>query len=145
MGFNAVEVGFPDVEAMVNDMCESEDLQFEAIVEFIKKNNLSQYLQQGDWSNFAFHYNGPDFQKNNYATKLKKAFARFSVGPLPSLQVRAAQLYLTYLKYNPGGVDGWFGKKTQNALTRFQQDKALAPSDNLDDATITALERAATG
>jgi hypothetical protein len=83
-------------------MCESEDAQFGAMVAFIKTNNLSQYLQQGDWSNFALHYNGSDFQKNNYDTKLAKACARYTVGPLPSVGVRAAQLYLSYLNY-PGG------------------------------------------
>ena len=145
MGFNATEVGFPDVEAMVNAMCESEDAQFEAMVAFIKKNDLAQYLQKDDWSNFAFHYNGPNFQKNNYDTKLAKAFARYTVGPLPSLRVRAAQMYLTYLNCSPGGVDGWFGQRTQNALIRFQKQKAMPPTSDLDDITFMALEQAAGG
>jgi hypothetical protein len=143
MGFNATETGFPDVEAMVTAMCESEDSQFEAMVAFIKKNNLSQYLRHGDWPHFAFHYNGPDFQKKGYDTNLAKASARYSAGPLPSLGVRAVQLYLTYLNYGPGGVDGWFGQDTQNALIKFQSDTGLPASGHPDDPTLTALEQAA--
>lgn len=145
MGFNATEVGFSDVEAMVTAMCESEDSQLAAIVGFIKKNNLAQYLQQSDWSQFAFHYNGSSFKKNNYDNKLAKAHARYITGPLPSLKVRAVQLYLTFLDYTPGAVDGWFGQNTQNELIKFQKDKSLAPSGQLDAKTFDTLEQAAIG
>lgn len=145
MGFNAAHAGFPDVEAMVTAMCDSEDAQFGGMMSFIQTNNLSKYLQQSDWANFALHYNGPSYQKNNYDTKLAKAPARFSVGPLPSLMVRAAQLYLTFLGYNPSGVDGWFGHNTQKALIKFQRDKGLEQSGLLDVAVFSALQREAMG
>ncbi|MBI3370381.1 MAG: DUF3380 domain-containing protein [Betaproteobacteria bacterium] len=143
MGFNAAEVGFVGVEPMVEAMCASEDAQFQAMVGFIVKNGLARYLQQGDWANFAFRYNGEDFQKNNYDSKLAKAHARFSTGPLPSLPVRATQLYLTYLGYSPGAVDGWFGENTQKALIRFQNARGLPPSGRIEDATLAELEAAA--
>jgi hypothetical protein len=144
MGFNAVDAGFADVEAMVNAMCDSEDAQFGAMMSFIRAHDLAKHLQQNDWASFARRYNGPSFQKNSYDKKLAKAFARFSMGPLPSLRVRAAQLYLTFLGYNPSGVDGWFGQATQNALIKFQKAKGLEPSGRLDDTAFSALEAAAT-
>lgn len=101
MGFNAVKVGFADVEAMVSAMLDSEDEQFQAMAGFIRAYDLSQYLAQGDWTNFAYHYNGSDFQKNRYDTKLARAHARYVTGPLPNLRVRAAQLYLGYLGFDP--------------------------------------------
>lgn len=143
MGFNASVAGFPEVEAMVTAMSGSEDAQLGAMVGFIDKNKLSQYLQQSDWRGFARRYNGPNFQKNNYDSKLAKASARYVVGPLPSVLVRAAQLYLTYLDYSPGTVDGWFGKSTQNALVKFLKDKSLPNSITLDAATFGALRQAA--
>ncbi len=143
MGFNAGEIGFPDVEAMVNAMCESEDAQFEGMVAFIRRNDLSRYLQQDDWAGFAFHYNGAGFQKNKYDTKLAQVCARYRVGPLPNVRTRAAQLYLTYLNYNPKGVDGWFGQNTQKALMNFQKDRQLAVTGLLDDATFAVLGQAA--
>jgi hypothetical protein len=40
MGFNAAEVGFADVEAMVASMCDSEDAQLQGMLGFIQKNDL---------------------------------------------------------------------------------------------------------
>ena len=142
MGFNATDIGFADVEAMVDAMCESEDAQLNAVASFINHNKLSPYLQQNDWGNFARHYNGPSYQTNHYDTKLASAAARYRMGPLPDLQVRAAQLYLTYLGFEPGTVDGWFGRQTQSALISFQQYHGLEASGHLDEATGTALEEA---
>jgi peptidoglycan hydrolase-like protein with peptidoglycan-binding domain len=127
---------------VVEAMADSEDAQFQAMVAFIDGNRLAKYLQQGDWAKFAYHYNGSDFQKNYYDQKLAKAHARFSVGPMPDLRVRAAQLYLTFLGYKPGGVDGWFGAGTQNALMRFQEARELPVSGLLDDQSFAALEAA---
>jgi hypothetical protein len=139
MGFNAESVGFHDVEAMVAAMCDGEDAQFEGMVGFIESNGLAPLLKRSDWAGFARRYNGPEFQKNQYDAKLAKAHARFLVGPLPNLRVRAAQLYLNYLGYDTGGVDGWFGAKSQMALTQFQRSAALPVTQTLDDATLDAL------
>ena len=145
MGFNARAAGFADVEAMVAAMCDSEDAQFGAVVGFITSKNLSKYLKQEDWAGFAARYNGPDYAKNHYDARLAKASALFSAGPLPDLRLRAAQLYLTYLGYAPGTVDGWFGTNTRKALVRFQEDKGLEATGRLDDEGFAALERAALG
>jgi hypothetical protein len=142
MGFNAAQAGFSDVEAMVAAMADSEDAQFAGIAGFIASASLARYLQKGDWSEFAYRYNGPDFQKNNYDDKLAQCYARYAVGPLPDLRVRATQLYLGYLGYGTGGVDGWFGKNTQAALIRFQKAQGMEATGVLDDACFAALEKA---
>jgi hypothetical protein len=126
-------------------MCESEDAQFKGMVEFTKRHGLAKYLQHEDWVSFAKSYNGPDFQKNKYDSKLARANARFRVGPLPNLRVRAGQLYLSFLGHNVGGVDGWFGEKTQKAVIKFQNSKGLPPTGMLDDATLAALQTATLG
>ena len=143
MGFNAVSTGFADVEAMVSAMSDSEDAQFGAMIAFINETDIAGYLKQGDWRSFAAAYNGPAFKKNQYDTKLSQASARFKVGPLPSVDIRAAQLYLTYLGYATGGVDGWFGKQTQNALIKFQKGKQAQQTGELDEQTLAALRQAA--
>ena len=142
MGFNAADAGYADVEAMVVAMGASEDAQLGAMIGFITKNSLATYLQQSDWAGFASRYNGSDFQKNDYDGKLSRAHSRFLAGPLPSLDVRAAQLYLTYLGYNAGGVDGWYGVNTQKALIKFQNDQGLPPVGRLDAATLARLDQA---
>lgn len=143
MGFNAKAVGFADVEAMVTAMCESEDAQFQGMVGFISGHGLAKHLRTGDWASFAKFYNGSDFQKNHYDSKLAQAHARFTVGPLPDLRVRAAQLYLSYLGHDAGGVDGWFGERSQKALVKFQTSRGLPSAGLLDAATFDALEQAA--
>jgi len=145
MGFNAKAVGFPDVEAMVQVMCDAEDAQFQGMVGFVQSKGLSKFLRSADWSSFAKFYNGPEFQKNQYDTKLARAHARLKVGPLPDLRVRAAQMYLSFLGYDPGGVDGWFGDKSQRALMKFQSGKGMPSNGALDDATLAALETAVAG
>jgi len=141
MGFNAADVGYANAEDMVEAMCASEDAQFQAMIAFIIRNNLTNYLQSADWAKFANYYNGRDFQKNKYDEKLAKAHARFVTGPLPSLKVRTAQLYLTYLGQTPGTVDGWFGANTQNALIKFQKAEGLPATGQIDDLVLAALEK----
>jgi hypothetical protein len=143
MGFNFTDAGHASAEAMVAAMCESEDAQFQGMVGFIVANQLAKHLQNADWAQFAYLYNGKDFQKNKYDEKLARAHARFLAGPLPSVQVRAAQLYLAYLGHAPGTVDGWFGTNTQNALIRFQKAEDLPVTGLVNDAVLAALEKAA--
>ena len=145
MGFNAKAAGFGGVEAMVKAMCDSEDAQFQGMAGFIAGKGLAKYLKSGDWAEFARRYNGVEFQKNQYDRRLAVAHERYKVGPLPNLRVRTAQLYLTYLGYKPGGVDGLFGGNSQKALIAFQKSADLAPSGGLDDASYSALVKAAMG
>jgi hypothetical protein len=142
MGFNAVSAGFADVEAMVAAMCAGEDAQFASMVGYIAGNGLGPLLKRHDWDEFAYHYNGSDYRKNGYDAKLARCFARYQAGPLPDLRIRAAQLYLSYLGYPCGGVDGWYGANTQKALIRFQTDHGLEPAGALDDSSFAALEQA---
>ena len=145
MGFNYPKVGFGEVEAMVTAMLDSEDNQLQAMVGFVKSFQLARFLANSDWTSFALHYNGPDFQKNRYDWKLSQAYARYVAGPLPSLRVRAAQLYLTYLGLAPGGVDGWFGQRTQRATIAFQKHQGLPQTGALTNETFVSLETVALG
>ena len=78
MGFNAEDVGFKNVDALVTACVQSEDGQMRAMGGFIKANNLAKRLHDEDWAGFALRYNGKDFQKNKYDTKLQAAFEQFS-------------------------------------------------------------------
>lgn len=141
MGFNAGSAGYPDVETMVAAMSQAEDAHVLAMAHFIAQHGLAGNLKKEDWAGFASGYNGKGFEKKKYDEKLKTAFARYSVGPLPNLDVRSAQLLLSYGGYNPGTVDGWFGPSTQKAVIQFQKDSNLPVSGKLDDATLLALSQ----
>ena len=140
MGFNADKVGFADVREMITAFTDSEDQQIGAMAAFITQSGLGNALRSGDWATFASGYNGPNFQQDGYDNKLAVFHARYEVGPLPDLLVRGVQMALIFIGVQGvGGVDGWFGKNTQNALLKFQEDERLAPSGKPDDATVAAL------
>ena len=143
MGENFMPCGFPDVEAMVTNMVESEDAQLLAVASFLKASRLDLPLKTHDWTSFARGYNGPDFSRNSYDSRLRGEFQKYSVGPLPDLQVRAAQLYLTYAGFHPGPVDGVLGPRTRAALRDFQQRESLDQTGEADDETLDRLKNVA--
>ncbi len=60
-----------------------------------------------------------------------------------SAEVAKAQRALSELGYDPGPVDGQWGRRTYSALVRFQSDKGIVPADgHLSAATLEALEAA---
>ena len=142
MGENFAEAGFPDVETMVSAMCDAEDGQLAAFAAFLRSTRLDQPLRSHDWTALARGYNGAGFAENQYDVKLAAAFQRFSTGPLPDLKVRAAQVYLTFIGFQPGPVDGVMGRRTQTALISYQQQHSLPQTGLADDATLDSLQSA---
>jgi len=143
MGMNAGLAGFPDVETMVAQLSGSEAAQLLAMARFIVASNLDGALHSPqDWPRFARGYNGKDYAKNHYDTNLADAYNRYTSGTLPDLTVRAAQLYLVYLGYFPGAVDGQIGKLTRSALNEFQTAHGLPLTDRPDEGALAALRAA---
>lgn len=79
MGFNHEAAGFKVLQAFINAMYVSESAQLDAFVNFIRSNpRMHQALKVKDWAGFARRYNGPNYEKNKYDTKLAAAYGRFS-------------------------------------------------------------------
>ena len=76
MGYHWEKLGYPSLQAFINDMYESEAKQLEAVVRYIKHFNLDGALRRRDWSAFAYGYNGKAYTKNNYDEKLKQAYRK---------------------------------------------------------------------
>ena len=53
--------------------------------------------------------------------------------------IKQAQNRLKELGYNPGPVDGIWGKKTEAAIKKFQQEKNLQVTGELDEKTREKL------
>lgn len=140
MGFNHAAAGFPDVESMVAAMQLSEDAQLAAVGSFLKTNNLTPHLRAKDWTSFARAYNGPAFAKNKYDVRLAGAYQQYASGALPDIEVRRAQLYLTYLGFAPGAIDGLHGKMSRSAVVKFRQANGLGNSDRVDKAVLDAMQ-----
>lgn len=79
MGFNYALCGFHTLQDFINAMYESVDRHLEAFVSFIlSQKKLRQALVDEDCTLAAMIYNGPQYAKNKYDVKLKKALDHFS-------------------------------------------------------------------
>ncbi len=138
MGFNYEVAGFATVDAMVAGMVKDEDAQLLAMANFIKGNMLAGALQRQNWASFARGYNGPEFKKNEYDTRLAAAHAKYKI-LLPDLALRTAQAALLYLGIDTGPIDGFRGRRTRSALTQFQEQSGLPETGELDHDTESKL------
>lgn len=79
MGFNFKRLGYPTVQAFVNDMYAGEAGQLRAFTKFIKSDAaLNNALRALNWQEVARRYNGAGYAANQYDKKLAAAYARHS-------------------------------------------------------------------
>jgi len=78
LGLNWDKCGYDSLQDFINAMYRSEKAHLEAFVGFIKNEGLDEPLRNEDWHAFAREYNGPGYQRNRYAEKMKEAFEKFS-------------------------------------------------------------------
>lgn len=77
MGFNYRACGFSRLQDFINAMYADEGEHLKAFCGFIRGNpELHKALKQRDWATFARIYNGPSYRRNQYDTKLARAYAR---------------------------------------------------------------------
>lgn len=140
MGMNFKIAGFGDVEEMVSQMVAAEDNQLNAMANFIIVNKIDKAMRQHDWATFARVYNGKNYAINKYDTRLAAAYNKRRV-LLPDMAIRAAQVYLTYLGYDPGRIDGLGGTNTYRALNNFQTDNNLPVKNEVTDTLLAKLKK----
>ncbi len=141
MGFNSKIAGFSNVEEMVNSFLLSEDNQLLGMCNFLNNSGLIKPLRVRDWKGFAKGYNGKAYAKNNYDGRLLSAYEKFKSGAIPDVDVRAGQLYLTYLNFYPGSIDGVMGKFTVSALHEFQKEKGREFTDYIQEKEVLELKQ----
>jgi hypothetical protein len=142
MGENYAAAGFQSVEEMTEAMSQSEDLQLTAMGRFLISTGLDTPLRAHNWASFARGYNGSNYAINRYDIRLSGEFQKFSVIGLPDFTVRGTQLYLTYLGFHPGPVDGIAGQQTLSALAQFQTQEGLKSSEMVDGNVLAQLTAA---
>lgn len=138
LGINSKLAGFASVDEMVRSAQNSEDAQLAAVAQFLRSRKLDLLLVAHDWKAYAREYNGPDFARNQYDTRLAAAYAKFSVAQ-PNILVRQAQVLLMFLGFAPGVIDGVSAKRTRAAVNQFRTQHGLPSSDEIDDSLVTVL------
>jgi hypothetical protein len=139
MGVNFNECGYESVQNFVHAAIGSEDGQLAILAAFLKFSGCAQALKAQNWAQAARIYNGPNYAQNQYDQKLAAAFGRFSTIGAPDIDIRAAQVYLTYLGYNTGGIDGVSGGHTVQAIKAFQTAKGLQTDERVTKALLDVL------
>ncbi|MFN8366722.1 MAG: N-acetylmuramidase family protein [Candidatus Kapaibacterium sp.] len=77
MGFNFALAGFTSLQEFINAMYTSERDHLMAFVQYVKHCSLDDELRNKQWAEFAKRYNGVDYKKNNYDTKLAAAYTKY--------------------------------------------------------------------
>jgi len=137
MGENFKEAGFASVDDMVAAMIAREDNHVAAITAFLQSTGIAETLRSHQWTSFARRYNGPDYAANNYDGVLGHFYDLYNTSGVPSVEVRAVQIALTYEGYPLGRIDGIIGTQTQGAIKHYQQANGLSVTGQIDD-TLTA-------
>jgi hypothetical protein len=78
MGFNFAISGFVKVEDFYKAMQISEGEHLNAFCHYVIGNSLDDELRARKWASFAMRYNGPQYKKNQYDTKLAKAYKKYA-------------------------------------------------------------------
>ena len=77
MGFHWKRLGYASVQDFVAAMSTGESQQLDAFTRFIETDPaLHKALKSRKWAEFARLYNGPDYLRNLYDTKLQRAYER---------------------------------------------------------------------
>lgn len=81
MGFNWKRCQYSSVQDFVNAMFRSSADHLDSFVRYIRSDKrLLAALKAQDWPTCSLLYNGRDYLKNKYDTKLADAFAKYSKG-----------------------------------------------------------------
>lgn len=139
MGENFKLAGFASVDDMVAGMVAREDNQVGAITAFLQSTGMAESLRGHQWATFARRYNGPSYAANNYDGTLEHFYEIYSTGKLPSVEIRAVQVALTYEGYAVGRVDGIVGPQTIGVIKKFQAAHGLPATGEIDDALTEKL------
>lgn len=123
--------------------------QIDVMLRYIQINGLLDELQEGRWSGFFRGYNGPDWQRLGYGTKIEKALALYggSISAKDGMlrigskgaRVRELQALLVRAGYQVK-VDGDFGPATKAAVRAFQTAHGLKVDGVVGPRTEDALQ-----
>ncbi|MBE0695187.1 MAG: DUF3380 domain-containing protein, partial [Aquamicrobium sp.] len=159
MGAHWAWLGYAGADDLMNMARSGITGQIALMGRFIEKEGLVGALQRRDWPAFARAYNGKNYRKNKYDTKLATAYGEFArtlpitassdrqlsatgMLRLASTGARVRELqHLLVRAGHPVNVDGDFGPATHAAVRAFQRAAGLEVDGVAGPQTMRALER----
>jgi hypothetical protein len=133
MGYHWKALGYPSLQAFLDEMFAGVEGQIEAMLRYCTVNKLVDEIRDGRWLAFARGYNGSG-QARRYGRLLAAAAKRYGGGIAApdgmlrlgsrGARVRELQALLTRAGF-PVKVDGDFGPATRTAVMAFQKSKRI--------------------
>lgn len=80
LGTNYLKCDIKNIFLFEKLMNTSSSWHLNLFVNYIIKNNLGKFLQNHQWDNFAYYYNGPSYRKNNYAKRIATEYSKLKKG-----------------------------------------------------------------
>ena len=77
MGNNYKTCGYSSAKEFYNALCKSEDAHFDAFIRFLIAKGIVKYLQNKNWAQVAYLYNGAGYKANKYDNKLANAYNKY--------------------------------------------------------------------
>ena len=156
MGIHWKDLGYSSAKALAKEAQSSISGQVRLMGRFIEENNLVDELQTKNWARFARLYNGPNYRRYQYDTKMARAYERFLHGSVREVKtvirsddilergdkgeaVSALQERLAEFGYYAGFIDGIFGGATELAVMDFQGDAGVVIDGRAGPITMSKL------
>ena len=153
MGAHWKVLGYTSVDALVAAARSGFQGQVDLMVRYIKSFGLIDELKALDFSGFARGYNGKNYRKYQYDTKMQAAYVRnggsngvdavrsgtLRIGSIGA-GVRDIQALLKSAGFNIS-VDGDFGISTKNAIIALQKKNGLIPDGIVGPKTQAVLNQ----
>ncbi|MDH6233475.1 hypothetical protein M2281_004086 [Mesorhizobium soli] len=92
MGAHWAWLDYANVDALVAEARSGIAGQIRLMAGYIDKAGLTAALRDRDWTAFARGYNGPDYRKNGYHTKIAAAYGRYKASSEIASQSRPGSL-----------------------------------------------------
>lgn len=147
MGANWKSLGYKTVQDLV-DASHTVAGQVDMIVRFLKVNNLITAINNRDWHTVARIYNGKNYKKNAYHTKMVTAYAKYSGASTSeykgddSAVIMQIQTMLNATGTYNLAIDGKYGPTSKAALIDFQIKSGLVGDGVYGPITQEHLEAA---
>ncbi|MDX5339385.1 MAG: N-acetylmuramidase family protein [Cyclobacteriaceae bacterium] len=77
MGYHAEKLGYSSVQEFVDEMYEHERNQLQAFGRYLIAFGCITHLRAKNWAKFAHCYNGPQYAKNKYDSKMANAYLKY--------------------------------------------------------------------
>lgn len=77
MGAHWQWLGYADIDALVAEARSGVAGQIRLMMRYIEKSGLTAAMNRRDWEGFARGYNGPDYKRGRYDTKLAAAYEKY--------------------------------------------------------------------